>query len=367
MDFDLKELREYIKENVLMTEEAARMLGTTRQNLLKNIVGKGELLYLKKLQGGYLFFRDDVLQYKNRKYRKFLDASDPHNKSFAFDDGTSVDALEYVAQEILPKKDDIELIAVYFDALNAILDNRYRVVDINPQDELKYTYTPTFVVRYLNGNEDWIRELNCGYKGTGPDHSHKALTLFGVPEKLCNYVYNYDKVVYRKSGDAWTIEDRISADDRTYFGSHNRIGFYRSNLVMVLYEDYAIAIDRPRFFLTEFSRFMPQPSKLVILDTENTSSLTRFGWGINSSTPIAAFIQDEAGRELWFPYYPDAQTLITRRECPIFLASESGGKVALLDVLESYCISYPMDIELPDSLRYWLETPVTVSDLREVW
>lgn len=63
---DVDSLKEFIEQEVITTHEVAEMLGCTRQNI-KQLVDYKTLVPVKQTSRERLFFKADVIEYKNKR------------------------------------------------------------------------------------------------------------------------------------------------------------------------------------------------------------------------------------------------------------------------------------------------------------
>lgn len=301
-------LRDFIKYNVLTTTEVAELLQISKPRVTK-LVDEGDLKPVKKSAQGMLFIRADIDAYKRRKH---LAINETVMKLFEplFDNSHNTSNSIKFFYENRSKLDEIVSIFIYFDELDAVLDNFYIVSDAEKYGELKYVETPYFVLRDINGREMWLSGCNCGYGGTGPGGTRTILrelkdegTLDLTYEEIDNYrLYRKVKLIKEEDGKWDRNLPPSPFDVPKIHDSRASLYSFRNNLVLIQNPDNLWNVS-PVAVLERYRAFIPNPSEIMIFPTKDLAREQGYisfkNYGMKRECIYQIIISDYSGRQIW--------------------------------------------------------------------
>ena len=199
-------MRLWVKYNVLSTAEVAEKLGVTRQ-MVNLLVKDGRLKPIKQSANNTLFFLADVEAYIQNRGNPLIS---PQNSPSPIRDraGSTRKSIEFFLEN-RNRLGPIRAAYVYFDDIDAAMDNYFEISETHRYGELKQLEIPHLILQDVDGSEMWFDSCNCGYGGEGPNGSAKILDLCGFSESSINKLFTYRVVkIIKDDGqeEVWTKE-----------------------------------------------------------------------------------------------------------------------------------------------------------------
>lgn len=324
---DLNELmRSWIQKEILTPQEVAKILGVSRQQV-SNLVAQGKLLPAKSVPGCNLFLLEDIETYKFEKTRAQMLLPKKILGS-----GVTRKCNEFVKNE-LKDLDRIIAIYIYFDDYDAMLDGFYTTDKIAKRDTLMSIKAPTFVLKYDDLDEVWLRGYNCGYGGAGPTGSEEFLRLIEVPKDIARLVYSSNTIKYYKEGNSWefTAESRFDNNGVVKpLRSFNRPQYIYNNNFVITQDNCGIFWrDRdPLSFLKKNEGFIPNPTQITIYNNAKAFETGHYILSNVEEQYYKVIIKDQSGREIWL-------------DCPFDEKKSISRQVQLKNLFEYLDVDYP--------------------------
>jgi len=352
--------RDFIKHNVLTSAEVAELIQTTRQRIAA-IVKSGELEPIKQTPQGMLFLRSDIEAYKKKKELGYISSENLFCPIYDRN-GITHKSIEFFKNNI-DKLSQIHSISIFFDEIDAAINNYYLASDLLKIGELRYVETPHFIIRDIKGQELWLGGCNCGYGGTGPHGSQKVLSLLRDSGRLKNFNYTNEEIMqflyYRVinifvDDENTEIIKRDSAVDNNYITQDftATLHLFRHNLVL-LQDPCSVwnKIDKyPLGVIEKYRAFIPNPQEIIVYPTfeqareEGHIGLNR---GYSSEEIYNIIIRDATGRELWLSPHIDDRT-------PIYEQKN------ICELLKSCGFEFEIPNNTTTKLSDWLNTTLRV-------
>ncbi|WP_313559160.1 hypothetical protein [Ruminiclostridium cellobioparum] len=307
---EISSLKNYLRENVITSSEAAEILQVTKQ-AVNLYVRDGKIECLRNTPNGTLFFKPDVEAYKNRT-QKLTGTQKIVNYS-----GTTSKSLQFYRENI-DKLSAICAIFIYGQDFDAILDDFYEIEDDFEFGNLRRVVNPTFVIRDINGDELWLGGVNCGYNGEGPRGSKTILKEIGISEEIIEKISYHNVIKLFKDGDRWEVFYHGSRINyvKTFFEPSAHIYFCRDRLVLV--ESFIRRWDAdPLLLLEKYRAFIPDPREINIFESDKQAidygySMPEIGTFRNAAFKM--IITDQSGRQLWLNQHIDRSVSIEKQD-----------------------------------------------------
>ncbi len=338
-------MRTWIQKEILTPQEVAKILGVSRQQV-SNLVAQGKLVPAKTVPGCNLFLLEDIETYKFEKTR----AQTLLPKKI-LGGGVTRKCTEFVKSE-LKDLDRIIAIYIYFDDYDAILDGFYTTEKIAKRDKLMSIKAPTFVIKYDDLEEVWIRGYNCGYGGAGPTGSEEFLQLINVPKDIARLVYSSNTIKYYKEGNTWDFTAESRYDDNGVvkpLRSFNRPHYIYNNNLVIVQENCGIFWRGrdPLSFFKNNEDFIPNPNQVVIYSKSKAFETGHYILSDVEEQYYRVIIKDKSGREIWLDCPVDERKCIMRQ-------------IHLKNLLEYLDVDYSTHESLLDSAKKMLGINLTV-------
>lgn len=309
------DFKKLVKNNILTTTEVAEILKVTRQRV--NVLVKNkELLPFKQTPQISLFFRDDIDDYlKNKNVRPHVKYGISTAPKFFDKSGTTRRAIKYFNEH----KDfigEISEIYIYFDEIDAVLDNFY-VCSERVNGEFYALEVPHLVLKDKDGEELWLTGCNCGYGGEGPHGSRQVLKSYISDEKLLNLIFDYRVVKFVKDDNnefEAFYHNSLCDPFSTRTGDRANLFLHKDKLVLIqdsryFYSDSGATLDR-------YQAFIPNPTELRIIPTYKEA--IALGYVMKESFKEQAYrliISDSSGRQLWLdPSFAEEEPISGQEE-----------------------------------------------------
>ena len=286
-------LRKTVGELILTTHETEALLGLTRQTI-NTLIKNGELPVLKTTTNGNLFLKADIELYRAKRLKLNYDS----NRVIEGNSNT-FDTMR-LFEEMKDRYHEIDSIYIYFSGDLALMDGYVARTDTYVNEMMMLT-GPTFVVHFADGGERWFNGFNCGYGGTGPNGSVKALMQLGVNEADAKKVYNSNRIFYVKKEGEWKAVDchKEGNDALTHMNLFSRNG----NLIMLQNSSNITDKDRDVLnFLNKYMFFIPEPVGVELLSREEALEKNYYGGSPIHPTCYQIIITDISGRQIWIDY-----------------------------------------------------------------
>lgn len=338
------EYKQFLGRNVLFTQEVAEKLNVSRQRVSK-LSKEGKLVPFKSNANGAIYLWRDVLEYMEEKgitprYEY------PRKPRFLCHNSGTYRNVEYAKTHLLEMK-EIERVSIYFEEIDAAVENYFFISDEYSHGDLRFLEVPHMVLVDVNGDEMWLPGCNCGYGGTGPSGSEDVLKIIGVPKELQEYVCKYPVVKYVKneSGE-WEVNYRKSDFDFRsggYDRAHAHMYWHQGRLTLL--QDKSDRHSDSRCVLEQYWAFIPHPVEYRLFATnEQAIGNGYFDPGYRSAYYGGAYkliIRDYSGRQLWLdPYVENGKNLKKQ--------------LAVRDILE--ICGFELDVKATDMrIMQWLE------------
>lgn len=286
-------LRKSVGELILTTHEAEALLGLTRQTI-NTLIKNGELPLLKVTTNGNLFLKADIELYRAKRLKINYDNNRIiEGNSNTFDTARLFD-------EMKDRYHEIDKVNVYFSSDLAVLDGYVARTDTYVNG-MMMLMGPTFVVHFENGEERYFNGFNCGYGGTGPNGSVKALMKLGVDVTEAERVYNSNRMLYVKEDGVWKTIDRH--EDKGDCATNMNLFSRNGNFIMVQNSSNITNKDmEAKKFLNQYMFFLPEPVGVEFLSKEEALEKNYYGGSPIRPTCYQIVITDISGRQIWIDY-----------------------------------------------------------------
>ncbi|MFZ5642522.1 MAG: helix-turn-helix domain-containing protein [Bacillota bacterium] len=341
----IENLRAFCKYNILTSSEVAERLEVSRQRV-NALVKTGELKPVKQTSQVSLFFLADVEGYLRKKGKIFLKPS--ISPPFLYDESGSTRKSKEFFENNRSLMGDICAIYVYFDEIDAALDNFFLPSSSSRYGNLHHVETPGLILKDTTGKEMWLGGCNCGYGGEGPHGSEYILKQLGFDEKHTDNVFKYRIVKFIKDeNNNFEIYTRNSPFDfRTDYGSNNAHLYFFENRLILIQTSHTFRTD-PLKILERYMAFLPNPTEFTIFPSYDLAK--KHGYvvpGLYGEIIYNIIIQDVSGRQLWLHTYVDKSEPIENQSTPKSLLSMTG-----FDIPKENAITKPYS-----TFKTWLNT-----------
>lgn len=317
-------VKKILEEDVLFTAEAGQLLGITPQ-AVHSLVNRKKLTPIRSSAGGHLFYRRDVEDLLVKK--NYMPQLTPreiigHNITHK-----CTDYLETLPPESF---NDVVGVSIYEYEYDAVRDGYYTPEeDCYQQDSrLVATKSPSFVLHYENGSELWLKGLNCGYGGTGPNGSITVLTeKLGVPQDLAELVYAYSVVKYSRMDDGtWIVDTHEGSPCDANRNPH--INYYISEghlVVGITVDPNEKEVDWRRDYLPYMAPFLaPQPSASIKSREQAIATGQVEYYSSGRKKVYQVVLTGSAGNEIWLDIPLDEKTRFSKQSNLVSLFAELG-------------------------------------------
>lgn len=300
--------RGFLSRNILLTHEVAEKLNMSKQRV--SLLNKsGELTPIKSTKNGSVYLLQDVIEYMERQNMlpKYFNPLPP---KYLGPDASVFSNVNY-ARETLKKLSDIVLVAIYFEEIDAAIENFFILQGNNRYGDLISLTIPSMVVRDANGDEMWIFGCNCGYSGTGPSESEKILKEIGIEQSLIDEIYENAIIKYIKDeNNKWeTVKKESDFDYRSVshnnelYNIHAHIFWHQGRLTLIQDKMWSRE-SKPDLVLEKYWSFIPNPVEYILF--KNDEQAVDNGYfdpsvrenGIHNGV-YKMIIRDLSGRQLW--------------------------------------------------------------------
>lgn len=323
-------IRDFIRFNVLTTSEAAE-LAQISKSMINKLVDDEIIIPVKKSAQGVLFLKSDIEDYIKSKKRHVQPCS--IRKEILYEkEANTRDCVKFF-KEHRSQLSQIDAIFVYFNNLDAILDDFYEISYTNGFGGIKYLDNPFLVIRDVDGKEIWLGGCNCGYGGTGP-HGTADILKFLVQEGTLpesKFTKDYiDKLIWnrkisikRNEKGIWEVNSSQSSFDDIDSGA----SLYSFNDTLVL-------IQEPNYYKNEsalkvinaYQAFIPKPINIQIFPTNEMAEEEGFVLIRNfrniRKRIYNIIITDKSGRQIWLhSYFNDKKNIINNPSIKSILES----------------------------------------------
>ena len=208
----------------------------------------------------------------------------------------------------------IDAVFVYFNKLDAILDDYYEISYTSGFGEFKNLDNPLIVIKDVYGKEMWLGGCNCGYGGTGPHGTADILKYLvqegTLPESkftkdyIEKLIWNRKISIKRNEKGIWEVNTSQSSFDDIDSGA----SLYSFNDTLVL-------IQEPNYYKNEsalkviaaYKAFIPKPMNVKIFPTDEMAEDEGFvlirNVGNIRKRIYNIIITDKSGRQIWLHSY----------------------------------------------------------------
>jgi len=303
------DIKELIKNNILTTSEVSDILQVGKARIAK-LNESGELTPIKQTTLGNIYLKAEVEDYKkNKKYGSNID-----NKIAGplFDrDGNTRRSLAYY-REHKYELGNIIAIYIFFNDMDAAINNFYIPSDQYYYENLRYCDSPHMILRDSNGKEMWLGGCNCGYGGEGPHGSAeilKDLREDGILNKepftdeyIERLIYNHVISMYQddEESNTWVIKKEKESLIPT-FETGGSIYYYDNNLVFI--QDPGNMWGNSVDILKSYQNFLPNPVEVRVFPTLEMAKEEGYACyrknAIIQNAVYNVIIYDSSNRQIW--------------------------------------------------------------------
>ena len=299
-------LRIWAAQNVLSNEETCDRLKVSKQYLYR-LIKEGRITPFKQMKGGYLFWKQDVLNFDQKRKIKAGYGSSTHKAIKDF-------------EELNINPDQIDSVHIYRYDRDAAIDDFYEVGDCNEKNQLIHINAPTFIIKMRDGVEYWISGLLCGYIGTSTGGTEKVLYKLGIldsyntRESEAYVAASYIIHIY-KTDDGWdTVRkdsywNKMIEKESSIFGLSANLYSYNNRLVLVI-ERYGIGYSEdyeelPADFIETCFDFIENATAVENLTKERALETGHFVTMGRLTNIFQIIIANDQRRELWMIFPRD--------------------------------------------------------------
>lgn len=317
---DREQTINFLNKNTLVSSEVCDLLEISKQRVAK-LTNDKILVPFKESKNGNLYYRSDILRYKYERLNKSAMGNHMYNYVQAkFLEGVTRKALQFFSEHI-SEFDRITNAYFYFTGMDAAIDGYYILDTISSENGLYNLTMPSCVIKDKNGQQMWLKGVNCGYGGTGPSGSVKLLTKLGVEESQTYSIFEKRVVKFIRDDDKWESIVRDAAVDE--FDSVGRdisasLHYKEGNLVL-LQDKRHYAEHRGVDYVKKYEAFVPDIKKMLVIPDKETARKKGYykenPYG--SLSPIDCYqviLVDASGRELWLNAELNERTRISSNE-----------------------------------------------------
>lgn len=330
---DVEAKRFYISQNVLTISEVIEILNISRQ-MVREYIKKGELTPVKETPNGFLFLKDDVMQFKDKEYYSLLEQR-LFKKKEIIGEGVTKKGLEYFRENLENDCQDINSVRLYFDKYNSLLDGYFTYIGDYVDQRLMPVDSPLCVIELNDGREIWFSSFNCGYIGEGPRGSETILKRIGVKKDLTDELFKYDVISYFKENESWTVE---KSNNKTQFTRDRLFGklsnvtgtvfLFNGNLVLLEDSKYGMYWDADQSqFINKYIDFIPQPISVSILTEDEAIKTGHCRMEFGNIVYYQVILKDRSGREIWFQRYIDENKSMKKQKNVLDILESIGFKI----------------------------------------
>ena len=293
-------MRYELASNVLSSDEVGEILGCTRQHV-SLLTREGHLHPLKKMSKGVLYLRADVDDYLMKS------GYDSASSSNRINDMENVRTHKLIDEwEQTGRLEQVQAAFLYNRTLDAAMDGFF---ELQPyfHGPLRTVSSPTFVLRFTDGQEFWSTGANCGYEGTGPHLAVSFLERCGFSQNDLEPVLS-NQVVKLFRDENGTVDvyahDGVGSDKSTDVRLTSNTLLYAKDGQLVLLETMLdSSTDQSVETLETYRKFLPRPTEVIVMTKESAeasgyihkSQVNELG----HKTVFNVVVKDASGRELW--------------------------------------------------------------------
>lgn len=295
--------RKFLARNILLTHEVAERLNISRQRM--SILRKeGELIPVKSTSNGSVYLLQDLMQYMERK--GLLPAYENRRQpKFICESSNPMDNVNYFKENI-KQMGEVERVSIFFEAMDAAIENYFLVLDEDRYGELTVLSIPYMIIADVNGEEMWLYGCSCGYPGAGPNASVDILKGLGLADKLVKNVFKYPLVKYIKNdAGKWEVHAR-----GTDFASYRQDKYREARANMYWHQGRLTLIQEDRGegsksidVLERYWAFIPNPTEYILfaddIQAVDHGFYNPIGQSRSGTGAYRLIIRDYTGRQLW--------------------------------------------------------------------
>lgn len=304
-------LRDFIEYNVLTSSEAAAILKISKMSISK-FVKEGVLTPVKQSSQGSLFLRADIEEYKKKKDKSNINRW----KNILFCDESATHRCVKYFKEHMHEFSDIEGVFVFFNDLDAIINDYYIESDYYSEGTFRRTEEVHFILKDVAGKEMWLKGCNVGYGGTGPHGTADILRYLrnkgALPtdqfsdELIEEYIWSRKLSIIRDENNGWEI---IREDSSFSDICHGASLYSLSGKIVLIQEQENFQYDADLKTLSTYQAFIPEPKQIMIFPTnemaEEYGYVFQQSFGTLRKSIYNVIIIDKSGREIWLKSYFD--------------------------------------------------------------
>jgi len=348
--------RKFLEENILTTKEACEILGVSRQTLMKYLKEE-RLITLKDIQSTHLFYRKDILEFRDNMYKQIILQNALYNKELHR--GNTYEAEDYVLDNV--DLDAVVKVKLYQGAGDAVIDGYFTITEPHEMNKLINIDAPTCILFLNTGDEVWLQGLLCGYGGTGPSHTVGILSKMGIEESQRNLVYSKSKIEYVKNKDnTWEViippSPTINTEDYPNKSNDGFTTFFYNNKIVYIYKSY-YKYRANNFNVTGFIKnqlwLLGNIEKVLFLSEEYALNNGYFYISKGEEFLYQLIIIDSAGRELWIPVTIDPVKPIPEQE-------------RLKEILDILGYKKPEEDDLKSKITKFFKNRPFLNDIEEI-
>lgn len=303
-------LRAYAQQNVLSNEEACDRLKVSKQYLYR-LVNENRISPLKQMKGGYLFWKQDILDFDQGRKVKAGYGSSTYK---------AIEDIKKLEDDADFDESNIDSIHIYRYDRDAAIDDFYDIYGLEEKNQLMEIEAPTFIIKMNDATQYWVSGLLCGYYGSSTRGTEEVLHRFGILD-TCNtdeserYVCSSKIIHIYRTDNGWeTVRkesywEKLLDSGAGVFGLSSRLYSYNGKLVLVV-ERYGINFSEkyeqlPSKYIEACFEFIEDATTVENL-AKNVALETGHYINVGSLTNIFQIIlANDRKRELWMIYPND--------------------------------------------------------------
>ncbi|MBV4417053.1 helix-turn-helix domain-containing protein [Clostridium tyrobutyricum] len=292
---EINNVKNFIKNEVISSVEAAEILSISRQRI-STMVKQERIIPIKILPNGYLFLRKEIEQLKNDRYDEESILPFSFNNILYCREEVTSNSIKFFKENI-KKLDKIKDIYVYFNGIDAAMDNYYEPDETCRRGDLYLVRTPKFILKDIRGRELWLGGCNCGYNGEGPNGSKFILQQLKIDKNVIEKVFT-NKVV--KLINIGTNDYEVFAHD-SYDQDASKVKLFYFKDHLVLLQDKNVNWDKNVLNLIDiYSFFIKDPQEIIIFKKNDEAAAAGYiPFADISDESYTCIIQDASGKQLW--------------------------------------------------------------------
>lgn len=306
--------KQYLKDNIISTNEACEYLNISRQTLY-NYVNQGKLTPLKQQSGSSsIYYFPDVCSLKNKLYDDNIQSVNdiPHKVFKECDFGNVFTVLK---REI-PDISSVVSIKLYGNSENAVADGYFYIKCHSSPNLPTYAYGPHCVITLNNGKEKWFDSKDFGANRIPSAKLILLLKELGIEDTLINVLFKFDIVEYYQENKQWKyrVEElqplhSLHINTAAYF-------LFKNSLILffgIAYDLFFLSDIEPDYLINSLRCFVPNPESIRFLPRDYALSSGRYIMSYKGESIARMILRDESGREVWFPQIHSDISLVENR------------------------------------------------------